>query len=359
MPIFTPLQIPKLIDLAKRNRIAPIYIFIGPENICKEKAREIYSVLQEKNAILEIYDLKHKEEKKAFFQIKGMQESLFGMKKIYLVLGAEEIDKEKAEEITRKLESQKDWFTWFLIASNFEEDHPLYRFAFEKGAIVPFTTRREEDLLESDLIMILKKNNKMMDKNTANLFLSMVGKDYYHFKNELDKLILYTQNQEIIKEEDVWFITIPLESNALYLLGDTFFNYGPEKAYKLVLGLLDHKIEPPQVLWYLYRFFKKMEIFKEFLERHPELYEETKYVYFSKKLEEIRDNPVEEIPKIIAESHPYPLFNMKKYIKKIKDFKVIFEELHKADLNIKLYFKNPTQVFNEFFWNLWYKMKSF
>jgi len=60
MPIFTPIQIVKLIELAKKNRIAPIYLLIGPENICKEKAKEIYEVLKEKNSILEIYDLKNK-----------------------------------------------------------------------------------------------------------------------------------------------------------------------------------------------------------------------------------------------------------------------------------------------------------
>jgi len=55
MPIFTPIQIVKLIELAKKNRIAPIYLLIGPENICKEKAKEIYEVLKEKNSIISIY----------------------------------------------------------------------------------------------------------------------------------------------------------------------------------------------------------------------------------------------------------------------------------------------------------------
>ncbi|WP_038055555.1 DNA polymerase III subunit delta [Thermodesulfobacterium hydrogeniphilum] len=358
MPIFTPIQVPKLIDLAKKNRIAPVYIFIGPEHICKEKAKEIYTILQQKEAILEVYNLNDKEGKKDFFQIKGYQESLFGIRKVYLILGAENISIEKGEDIVKNLIRGNNLFSWFLIAAKFEEDHPLYKYAFEKGAIIPFTTRKEEDILESELIMALKETNKIMDKNTANLFLSLVGKDYYHFKNELNKLILYTDEHQIISEDDIWTVTIPLENDALYLLADTFFNYGPEKAYKLVLTLLDHKIEAPKILWYLYKFFKKMEIFKEFLQKHAELAKENKYVYFSKKLQEIKENPIEEVPKIIAESHPYPLFTMKKYINRIKDFKVVFEELYKADLGIKIYFRNPAQVFNEFFLNLWYKIEK-
>ncbi|PMP97136.1 MAG: hypothetical protein C0169_03915 [Thermodesulfobacterium geofontis] len=358
MPIFTPVQTIKLVELAKKNRIAPVYLLIGPENICKEKAKEIYEVLKEKNSLLEVYDLKNKEERQTFLEIKGYQESLFGVRKIYLIFGAENITYEKGEEIIKNLNQRKDLFSWFLISENFNEVHPLYQYAFKNGAIIFFSTKREEDLLESELIMTLKKYGKTMDKNTASLFLSLVGKDYHYFKNELEKLIFYTEDKSIITEEDIWEIVIPSEEDALFYLTDRFFNYGPERAYKVVLNLLDKKIEPPKILGHIYKFFKKMQILKEFLEKHPELAEERRYSNFSKKLQELKDNPIEEIPKIITESHPYALFNIKNQSEKIKDFGFIFEELFKADLAIKRDFRNPGKVFNELFLNIWYKMEK-
>jgi DNA polymerase-3 subunit delta len=358
MPIFTPIQTVKLIELAKKNRIAPIYLLIGPENICREKAKEIYQVLKEKNALLEVYDLKDEREKKVFHEIKGYQESLFGVRKVYFVLGAEGITYEKGEEIIESLQNKKDSFSWFLISEDFSEVHPLYQYANEKGAIILFSTKREEDILESELIRNLKSYGKTMDKNTASLFLSLVGKDYNYFKNELEKLIFYTDDKSVITEEDIWEVVIPSEDNALYLLADTFFNYGPERAYKMVLNLLDRKIDPPKILWYLYKFFKKMEIFNEFLKKHPELFSEKRYSNFSKKFLEIKDDPLEEIPKIIADSHPYSLFSMKNQLEKIENFDFIFEELFRADLAMKRDFKNPAKVFNELFLNLWYKMEK-
>lgn len=357
MPIFTPIQTIKLVELAKKNRIAPVYLLIGPENICKEKAKEIYEVLREKNSLLEIYDLKNKEERQAFFEIRGYQESLFGTRKIYLILGAENITFEKGEEIIKNLNERKDLFSWFLISENFNEAHPLYQYALEKGAIIPFFAKREEDLLESELIMTLKIYGKSMDKNTASLFLSLVGKDYHYFKNELEKLIFYTEDKSIITEDDVWEIVIPSEEDALFYLTDRFFNYGPERAYKIVLNLLDRKIEPHKILGHFYKFFKKMQILKDFLEKHPEIAKEKRYSNFSKKFQELKENPLEEIPKIIAESHPYSLFNIKNQSEKIKNFDFIFEELFKADLSIKRDFKNPSKVFNELFLNIWYKME--
>ncbi len=358
MPIFTPIQIVKLVELAKKNRIAPIYLLIGPENICKEKAREIYEILKEKNSLLEIYNLNDNQNKRSFLETKGYQESLFGVRKIYLVLGAENIPYEKGEEMIKGLKENNGLFSWFLISENFPESHPLYQYAFEKGAIVPFTTKKEEDLLESELVMILKNYGKTMDKNTANLFLSLVGKDYNYFKNELEKLIFYTEDKKIITEEDIWEVVIPSEENALYLLADTFFNYGPERAYRVTINLLDKKIDPPKILWYLYKFFKKMQILKEFLEKHPELASEKRYSNFSKKFQELKEDPLAEIPKIIAESHPYSLFNIKKQLEKVKSFNFVFEELFKADCAIKKEFKNPAKVFNEFFLNLWYQIKK-
>jgi len=358
MPVFTPVQIIKLVELAKKNRIASIYLLIGPENICKEKAKEIYEVLKEKNSLLEFYDLKNKEEKRVFLETKGYQESLFGIRKVYFILGAENIPYEKGEEIVKNLKEKNDVFSWFLISENFSEAHPLYQYAFEKGAVIPFTTKKEEDIFESELIITLKKYGKIMDKNTASLFLSLVGKDYNYFKNELEKLIFYTEDREVITEEDIWEIVIPSEDEALYLLVDSFFNYGPERAYRIVINLLDRKTEPPKILWYLYKYFKKMEIFREFLNKHPELASEKRYSNFSKNFQELKDNPLEEIPKIIAESHPYVLFNIRNQLEKIKDSNSIFEELFKADLSLKRDFKNPAKVFNELFLNLWYKIEK-
>ena len=358
MPIFTPIQVIKLIDLAKKNRIAPVYLLIGPENICKEKAKEIYEVLREKNSLLEVYNLKDKEERQIFLETRGYQENLFGIRKVYLILGAENITYEKEKEIIKNLNEKKELFSWFLISENFNENRPLYQYAFENGAIIPFSTKREEDLLESELIMTLKKYGKSMDKSTASLFISLVGKDYHYFKNELEKLIFYTEEKSIITEEDIWEIVAPSEEDALFYLTDRFFHYGPERAYKIVLNLLDRKIEPPKILGHFYKFFKKMQILKEFLEKYPELASEKRYPNFNKKFQELKDNPLGEIPKIIAESHPYALFNIKIHSEKIKDFNFIFEELFKADLAIKREFKNPGKVFNELFLNMWYKIEK-
>ena len=353
MPVFTPLQLTKLVALAKKGRIAPVYLFIGKEEICKEKMRDVLSVIKETGAVIESYDLSNKEEKKEFLAQKGMQESLFGVRKVYVVYKANELPRDKASEVVKSLKGSTNLFCYFFLAEQFDEDNPIYGFALDKGAIIPFTVKRREDLLESELVLTLKKDSKVMDRQTASLFLSLVGKDFSHFKNELEKLVLFCLDKEVITAEDVWSVVVPEEESALYLLADTFFNSGPQKASKLVISLLDHKVEPPQILSYLYRYFKKMVVLKEFLKKHPELEKEEKYSFFAKRLQEVKESPVEEVPRFIAESHPYPLFNMKRHLKRVKDFNKVFEVLYQTDLALKRDFKNPIRAFNELFLNLW------
>ncbi len=351
MPLFTPLQIPKLVELARKGRIAPVYLFIGhEEELLKEKAREIYSVIQETGALIENYDLKAQEKGTSFSELQGFQESLFGVRKVFVVSGAESFTEEQAKRLLPVFE-KRELFTWFFLAKDFAEKHPLYRYALEKGVVIPFVARRKEDFLQTELIKALKAEGKSMEKSAAELFLSLTVGDYHHFKNELEKLLLYTEGESTITQQEVWEVVIPLEKGALYLLGDALFQ-GVEKAYNLLLKLLDSRLDPHQIFAYLYKYFKRMALLSEVLEKHPELKKERSYNMFLKQWQEIKDNPVEEIPRLLLETHPYPLFNMKKNLEKISDFSTVFKLLYETELALKKDFQKPEKAFFSLFLKL-------
>ncbi len=354
MPIFTPLQIERLVVLASQGRIAPVYIFIGPYPLIEEKAKKVLEILLNQGSTLETYDLRTQEGKKEFSQIKGYQEGLFGLRKVYMVYGAEEISQNKAKEMIENLSRyEKPPFSWFLLSENLTEVHPLYQYATEKGAIIPFPSRRKEDLLEMELSHELKKNNCSMSKEVSQLFLSLVGDDYHHFKRELQKLLLYVGQGTEISENDVLQIVVPYSSSALFLIGDALFNKGPNQTLKLIEGLLDAKTEPTVIIAYLYKHFKKMEILKEFLAEHPEIGKENFYSSFVKKWQEIKENPAINVPPILAESHPYSLFTIKGHLKKVKSFAPLFQALFQAELYLKREFRKPEEVFSNLILDLW------
>lgn len=358
MPVFTPLQLGKLLDLAKHNRVAPVYLFIGPLEITLDKAKEIYSVLLERGSPFELFDLRDPEQKRDFLRIRGLQEGLFGTRKVYVIIGGEEIPNSKVEEIIRPFREERNFFTWFILTERIEENSPLYKFAFEKGAIIPFSTKKREDIYESELWMALKNAHLSMDKKTASLFLSLVGEDYHHFKNELEKLLLYCMGEETITENKILEITVPREDKALYLLGDLLFKKDPEKILKVFHALLDSKRDPSEILAYLYRHFKRLRILQEFLQEHPQLAKEESYSSFTKAWQTLKEDPLKEIPKTLIEMHPYALYNAKELLKRISNLDFLFNLLYEAELELKRDFKSPYKVFQNFVFNLWRSVKG-
>ncbi len=273
MPVFTPLQIDRLVTLLKQGRIAPVYLFLGDDlEVLKHKARKIYLPLLNEGSVLESYNLEEKEDLKDFLAFQGFQAGLFGRKKVILVYGAEKIPEEKGKQLVQNL-SKDSKVIYFLLARELSESHPIYSFAEEKGAVIAFNLKRKEDFLYMELFKRLKEAGFQMDKKTAQLFLSLVGEDYQMFSQELEKLFLYKAEEKEINYYDIYEVVIPGEEGALYLLGDKIFE-SREKAYQFVINLLERKIEPVKILGFLYKYFKRMAVFGEFLERHPELKEE-------------------------------------------------------------------------------------
>lgn len=358
MPQFSPLHIYKLVDLAKKNRIAPLYLFIGPFEVSLEKAKEIYQIFLEQGASLEIYDLRDPEQKREFLSQKGYQKGLFGLRTVYLVIAGEEIPSSKVEDILINLRSSNQLFSWFLFFNDIKEDHPFYQFAMEKGAIIPFHTKKKSELLESEVALTLQQYGFSMDRKIMSLFLSLVGEDYHNLKNELEKLILYCMDEKVITEEKIWEVTVPSEEKAFYLLGDTLFEQGPEKTFRIVQHFLDTKKEPTDLLKYFLNFFKKLRLLKELLETNPELEKAESYTQFLKEWQASIKDPLKEIPKLLTDIHPYVAFKMRNYLKRLKEVDAIFLELFEAEWKLKGEFMPPSKVLREFIFNFWQRLSK-
>lgn len=143
MPQFSPLQLYKLVDLAKKNRVAPLYLFIGPFELTLEKAKEIYHILLEKGASLEIYDLRDPEQKKEFLVLKGYQKGLFGLRTIYLITAGEEIPSSKVDEILSNLNISNQNFSWFLFLMILKKTTPFINLLLKRALLSPCIPKKE------------------------------------------------------------------------------------------------------------------------------------------------------------------------------------------------------------------------
>ncbi len=349
MPVFPLQHFKRLVDLAKRGRIAPVYLMLGPQEEVKEKARRLVKVFSESGIFVEFVDLVKEPVERLSTALKEV--SLFGPKKVVVVEGAEALSEREdaSRELLSLLESVPVHLV--LLCQDFSESSQIYAFALEKGAIVPVGAHKAVYRLLSELPEVLSAEGKRMERSTAEYFVSLVGENYLKFLNELEKLILFVGEREVITKEDVDQVVSPEEEVALFSIGDVLLEKGPEAARYFLLRLLETGEHHLKVLGALYSFFKRLWLIHFLAERHPELRTENRFERFKTLYENILKETWERPPSILSKLHPYAAFRLKKHLKRTNEkfFKGVFHGLWRLDMALKKEFRAPIKAFYEFF----------
>lgn len=121
--------------------------------------------------------------------------------------------------------------------------------AAKNGKAVEFTTQSEE-LITRWILSRLKKEGKNITGNVMQLFLSKTGTDMGNIDRELEKLICYTLDKDIIEAEDVEAITTEQTTNKIFDMVNAIAEHDQKKALDLYYDLLTLK-EPPMRIMYL------------------------------------------------------------------------------------------------------------
>ena len=358
MPVFAGPHFKRLLDLARRDRLAPLYIFIGDPQETSDKALRIVSIQEEKGALCERLDLS---ENTLEDLLSALSETgLFGPRKLVLARSGELlVEKEGlSSDILKPLSAGTVHL--LLLAREFPEAHELYRFALEKGAIVPLHLQKGRARLLTELAERLSAEGLTMERPVAEYFLSLVGEDYAHFRNELEKLILYAGEKRNISREDVEAVISPGEEAALFLLGDVLLERGPEAARALLKRLLDHGEAAPRIFAALNTYFKRLWLLAYLLRDRLELVREKRFEVFRRDYEVLlKETWPERAPAVLAKLHPYAVFRLKRHLTHLRKefFPAVFTALYALDLALKRDFQQPEKAFYQFFLTV-YRLRS-
>lgn len=350
MPIFPSQHLKRLVDLARKGRVAPLYLFVGDPEEAYAKASKIVSVLVEKGALYESFDL----QEASFEDLMALlsEAALFGPLMVVLVKHGEQLAGKK-DIVSRILKSLAPGSrSLCLLAETYPEEDELYRYALEKGVVVPLNLQKGQARFLSDLPHLLSEAGKKMDREVAEYFLSLLGEDYARFRNELEKLILYTGDREIITRDDVEAVVSPDEEAALFLLGDVLIEKGPEVAWGILRRLLEGGEVPARVLKALTTFFKRLWLLHYLLSSKPELLRINRFDAFKSAYENLlKEVWPERPPAVLTKLHPYAVFRLKRHLREFSSetFPKLFYYLWELDLALKKDFRDPYRAFYEFF----------
>ncbi len=136
-----------------------------------------------------------------------------------------------------------------FVENEIDKRSKLYKAVKNNGKIVEFSTQTEE-LLTRWILSRLKKEGKKITGSVMQLFLSKVGTDMGNIDRELEKLVCYCMNKDVIEAEDVEAVTTEQTTNKIFDMVNAIAEHNQRKALDLYYDLLTLK-EPPMRIMYL------------------------------------------------------------------------------------------------------------
>lgn len=144
--------------------------------------------------------------------------------------------------------------TAFFVFSENETDKRsrLYKTIQNQGCAVEFA-RQDDNTLKRWIAGILKKENKQISENTADLFLAKTGTDMENIRTELEKLVCYCLERDVVTSKDVDAVCTVRISNHIFDMVNAIADKKQKQALDLYYDLLALKEPPMRILFLIAR----------------------------------------------------------------------------------------------------------
>ena len=157
--------------------------------------------------------------------------------------------KSSCEDLAEYLTQVAPATHFIFVEEEVDKRSKMYKTVKNNGKIVEFSAQSEE-LLTRWILTRLKKEGKNITGSVMQLFLSRTGTDMGNIDRELEKLICYALDRDVITAEDVMAVTTEQTTNKIFEMVNAIAEHNQRKALDLYYDLLALK-EPPMRIMYL------------------------------------------------------------------------------------------------------------
>lgn len=165
--------------------------------------------------------------------------------------------KNKCDELADYMSVIPESTCFIFVETEIDKRSRLYKEVKKYGRIVEFGTQKEDTLIKWILGM-LKKEEKNVTKETLHNFLTKTGSDMQLIKNELDKLIAYTEGRDVITTNDVEHVCVTQTTNKIFDMVNAIAEGNQKLALDLYENLLSLKEPPMRILFLIARQFNQL-----------------------------------------------------------------------------------------------------
>lgn len=157
--------------------------------------------------------------------------------------------KNSCEELAEYMPQIPKTTHFIFVEDEIDKRSKLYKAVKNAGKIVEFTSQTEE-LLTRWVLTRIKKEGKNITGSVMQLFLNKVGNDMGNIDRELEKLLCYCMEKDVIEAADVEAVTTEQTTNKVFDMVNAIAEHNQRKALDLYYDLLTLK-EPPMRIMYL------------------------------------------------------------------------------------------------------------
>ena len=160
--------------------------------------------------------------------------------------------KSGGEKMAEYLSSPSETTCFVFTESDVDKRSKLYKTVRSKGYVAEFSAQ-DESTLKRWAAGILSKEGKKVSENTILLLLSKTGTDMDNIQTELEKLICYCMDKEIITDVDVEAVCTTRISSHIFDMIDAIALKHQKRALELYYDLLSLKEPPLRILFLIAR----------------------------------------------------------------------------------------------------------
>ena len=163
--------------------------------------------------------------------------------------------KKGGDELGEYLAAVPDTTYFVFVEEEVDKRSKLYKAVTKYGNAVEFKTQTDETLMRW-VGGRIRREGKNITQAAYQTFIRKTGTDMENIEKELEKLICYCIDKEVITPEDVDAITTEQISNKVFEMVDAIASHKQTYAMELYYDLLALKEEPMRILFLISRQFQ-------------------------------------------------------------------------------------------------------
>lgn len=236
----------------KSGQFQPVYLLYGEERYLKRQYRD-----KLKNALCAPDDNMNNH----FYDGKGISvgeiidlaETLpFLAQRRVIFMDNSGLFKSGGEQMAEYLEAQNESTVLIFTETEVDKRSKLFKALQAHGCAVEFT-QQDENTLKRWVAGVLGREGKKITESTALLLLNKTGTDMENMNMELEKLICYCMDKEVVEPQDVEAVCTTRVSNHIFDMVTAIAEKRQKDALELYYDLLTLKEPPMRILFLIAR----------------------------------------------------------------------------------------------------------